>query len=435
MSRFFSILPIAVLGLLTAVGVAHAQDSTVQGVRIGLVYDPGSRPGVIVLPVDGAGGDSIRAILQRDFDYGDRINVVGAEGTGFPLAPTTGAESNYPVYAALGAVALVQATVTGGGSGLHVAVHDVAQQSIARVRDFPLRGTPDAGDWRLGVHSVADEIELWITGVRGVSASRVLYVSGGRIWVVDSDGFGPRPVSAAGTAMSPAWHPDGTHLAYAQFVGSGWSIMVEELSGGARPLPAPRGLNATPTFSPDGNVIVWAHGGESGTDLFATTVFTNGPARRITVGRGSDNTSPTFSPDGRRVAFTSGRSGHPEVYISDADGTNAELLTPYKFGDQSYRSDPDWSPDGRTVAFQAQLAGRFQVMTIGLRDRSIRQHTNEGSNEQPSWAPDSRHLVFTSTRSGTRQLWVLDTETGRTRQLTHSGGVRMASWSPYLGGR
>ena len=154
--------------------------------------------------------------------------------------------------------------------------------------------------------------------------------------------------------------------------------------------------------------------------------------RRVTVGRGTDNVSPSYSPDGRRVAFTSGRSGHPEVYIMDADGTGAELLTPFAFGDQYYRSNPDWSPDGRNVAFQSQVAGQFQIMTISLRDRGVKQHTSESTNEDPSWAPDGRHIVFTSSRTGVKQLWVLDTESGRVRQLTRSGGARLAAWSPRL---
>jgi TolB protein len=194
----------------------------------------------------------------------------------------------------------------------------------------------------------------------------------------------------------------------------------------------PGGLNSAPVFSPDGNSIVYAHGDEVGTDLFAANPFSNDPGRRITVGRGTDNTQPTFSPDGRQIAFTSGRSGHPEIYITDVDGTNADLLTPYAFGDENYRSGADWSPDGRTVALSAMTAGVFQVMTINLRDRSMKQLTSDGRNEDPSWAPDSRHIVFTSNRTTVKQLWVLDVESGRARQLTFGSEARLSAWSRPL---
>jgi TolB protein len=75
----------------------------------------------------------------------------------------------------------------------------------------------------------------------------------------------------------------------------------------------------------------------------------------------------------------------------------------------------------------------FQLLTVSLRDRSLKQLTSDGRNEDPSWAPDGRHLVFVSTRSGVRQLWVMDVESGRTRQLTRGAPVRLPAWSPRLG--
>mgnify|MGYP000541236684 CR=1 FL=1 len=62
-----------------------------------------------------------------------------------------------------------------------------------------------------------------------------------------------------------------------------------------RTLQTRAGLNMTPAFSPDGSTLAYAHGGESGTDLYATNAFGNEPARRITVGRGS---APPVQPAG-----------------------------------------------------------------------------------------------------------------------------------------
>jgi TolB protein len=251
---------------------------------------------------------------------------------------------------------------------------------------------------------------------------------------VDSDGAMDVRISVTGRVLSPAWHPSGEVLAYNTFGLRSDVILHDPSSGRPRVVSATRGgVNQTAVFSPDGRTVVYAHAYESGegSDLFVVGLD-GSSARRITVARGTINVSPTFSPDGRRLAFTSSRSGHPEVYVMDADGTNAELLTPYVFGEQSYQSNPDWSPDGRMVAYQSQIAGRFQVKTINLRDRTTRQLTSEGQNEDPSWAPDGRHVVFASSRTGVRELWVIDVESGRARQLTRGPGARLPAWSRRL---
>ena len=422
----FPALRRAVVALLLATPLA-AQDSTSRGVRIGLTYDPGSKPGVVVLPVTGALGDSIRTIVQRDFDYGDRVNAIVLDATvAQDVSRATG--PNWPLLARLGAAAAVQVTPT--ASGFHLAVYNVATKQTALVKDFVSGAPPGSRAWRAALHGISDELEEAFTGVRGIARTRILFERGRRIWVVDSDGEGATPVTEAGTPLSPAWHPSGGMIAYATYVPAGISLL-DLGSGRPRRLAGGPGVYISPVFTPDGSSVVYAHGTDNGVDLY-TTPISGGGGRRLSVGRGSDNVSPSFSPDGRRIAFMSGRAGHPEIYTMDADGTDVDLLTPLDFGENAYRASPDWSPDGRHVAFMSQIARSFQILTINLRDRSLKQLTSDGRNEDPSWAPDGRHLTFVSTRTGARQLWVLDIESGRSRQLTRGAPVRLPAWSPRL---
>jgi TolB protein len=402
----------------------HAQDPP-PGVRIGLDYDPRGRPGVVVMPMNFPAGDSLRAIIQRDLGYGNRVLVLDL---GDSLALPVRGEPNYALFRDLNATNVIH--VVPLEIGIRVALHDASVGQVTRTHDFPLPLNDLSPDWRMAVHGVADEIERWITGVRGIAQSRIAYVKDGRVWVIDSDGANDHPVTPG---MSPSWHPDGGMLAYQVQQEDGSHIYVRNLrTGHASRVSSRTGLNQTPTFSPDGRSIVWGHGQEAGTDLWIAALDGSG-ARRVTVGRGSDNMMPSFSPDGQRIAFISARLGNPDVFLTDVDGANLQQLTPFTGRGQFYRAGPEWSPDGRNIVYTSRIGGIFQIEVAGVRgDRSARQVTADGENSDPSWAPDSRHIVFTSNRSGVSQLWVHDTETNRSRQLTRAGG-RLSAWSPHLG--
>ncbi len=397
-----------------------------QGVSLVLKgYQPGQKSALMVVPVRGLAGDSVATILARDFDYSDRFSLVSSSS-----APAIDGAVNYPLFARLGVDGIVQGTLLPSGV-LRLTLHDVAAKSVLDTRDFPLSAPAFSRGWRLAVHAAADAVEEWVTGQRGIAATGIAFTRGGRVWTVDSDGANVTAVTPSG--MSPQWLPGGRGLVYSVLDGVRNPIMATDLAtGGQRVIASARSVeHTTPAVSPDGRTVVYARGSSDGTDLHVQPLD-GGTPRRVTVGRGRASAQPSFSPDGQRIAFMSDRSGHPEVYISDIDGTNAELLTAAAFGDRDYRAGPDWSPDGRLVAFQSRNGGTFQIMTINLRDQSVRQVTNDGRNDDPSWAPDSRHLVVTSNRSGVRQLWVVDIETGRTRQLTRGPETRLSAWSPRL---
>ena len=409
----------------------RAQDTTNTGVRLGLSYQAGTKPGVIVLPVADDEEDSLRTIVQRDLDYSDRMNVIDLDrSTVNGLVPAPGEKINFELVAKFGAALLVRMTPT--TQGLHVAAYDVARGQLLQSEHF-LFDRRDR-DWRFALHGVSDQIEQWVFGKRGMAQTRIAYVNNGELKIVDSDGAETRAITTGRGALSPAWSPTGESVVFTVLGNTGTQVQeLDVRTGKTRRVSQIRaGLNITPVYQPGGNAILYAQGTGNGTDLvLATLALDSSRPKKITIGRGTDNTSPSYSPDGTQIAFISGRSGSPQVYIMDADGSNVQLLTPYKAGVRSYRASPDWSPDGRAVAYEQQN-GNFQIWMVDVRDRVPKQLTNEGENEDPSWAPDGRHIVFTSTRSGDKQLWTLDTESGRARQLTHARGARLAAWSPIL---
>ncbi len=432
-----------------------AQDTSAidRGVRVGIIYRPGVRPGLVMLPRKGGGLDSARAMIARDLDYSDRFEIITLPGGDSirltsPNAPRTtttrrttsgtnaGAQAagslNYPLYQALGADFALD--VIAAGDTTLATLHDIAASSVRRTvrAQLPPPGDPE---FRLAVHRLADQALQAALGTGGIAATRILFVKDGKVYQIDQDGADQKLVSSTNKqAMSPAWAADGRHFAYMEFqAGKGW-LYYQEMGSGKRTAVSTTGtaLDFTPAFSPDGQTMAFSRATEEGTDLYTINIKNNCCLRRLTVGRFSDNLSPTFSPDGQRMAFVSTRPGLPQIYVMAADGTDQQLFAPFDYGVTGSSNAPEWSPDGQSVAFHRDVAGTLQVFVLDVRTRTVRQLTSVGRNEDPTWAPDSRHLAFVSDRSGYRQLWIIDLDTGRIRPLLQQSGARLPAWSPRL---
>ena len=421
-----------------------------RGVRIGIVYRPGVRPGLVMLPRTGQGLDSVRTMVARDLDYSDRFEVItlpggdsirlavttgprrsSAGGTAAPRGGTQGS-LNYPLYQALGADFALD--ITAAGDTTLATLHDIAGAGIRRTLRVRLPRSSDP-DFRQAVHRLADQALQAAIGTPGIAATRILFVKDGKVYQIDQDGADQKLVSSSDRkAMSPAWASDGRHFAYMEFqAGKGW-LYLQEMGGGKRTAVSTTGsaLDFTPAFSPDGQTLAFSRATEEGTDVYTINIKDNCCLRRLTVGRFSDNLSPTFSPDGQRIAFVSTRPGLPQIYVMAADGTDQQLFAPFDYGVTGASNAPEWSPDGQSVAFHRDVAGTLQVFVLDVRTRTVRQLTSVGRNEDPTWAPDSRHLAFVSDRSGYRQLWIIDLDTGRIRPLLQQSGARLPAWSPRL---
>ncbi|NOY21853.1 Tol-Pal system protein TolB, partial [Shigella flexneri] len=77
--------------------------------------------------------------------------------------------------------------------------------------------------------------------------------------IADTDGEQPRTVlSSRDPILSPAWTPDAKKLAYVSFETKRPAIYVQDLATGQREVLASfRGLNGAPSFSPDGQSMLF----------------------------------------------------------------------------------------------------------------------------------------------------------------------------------
>jgi TolB protein len=366
-------------------------------------------PAVSLTESAGPYADSLKAIVRRDFDFSDRVRFAAAA----PLSVNVRLENGR----------------------LAVTMSDASGAKPAKSKDYNLSGGPADVAARAAIHAISDDVVEWATGQRGIAESRIVYVQGGKVRMVDSDGANDHAVTSNGAALSPSWHPSGRAIVFSDFGDTGTQIAQLDLQSGRVSLlkATPRGLNITPVFTPDGSNVVYASGGEQPANLVIASASNSGNARKIGSGALTEQSSPTFRPDGRRVAFIAPSPKTPQIYTMNVDGSDIQQLTPSVAGVRSYRTGPDWSPDGTKIAYEQQN-GDFQVWMINVSDRKMRKLTSIGENEDPSWAPDSRHVVISTTRNRTKYLWVLDTQSGRMRQLTHLDGARLAAWSPFLGG-
>ena len=439
------------LGILLNVQPIAAQDTTAveQGVRIGITYQPGVRPGMLVLGGErGTALDSARTIIARDLDYSDEFEMIALPlGDSLSLrirpAPEDGDSTgfvpyvNYPLYGALGASFAVNVTPA-GDSSVMVTLYDIPGEVVRReLRIPPLN--PDARDFRLRVHRIADEIVLAVTGVRGVAATQILFINANRIYRVDFDGHTVEGVSTPGLyAMSPVWAPDGHTAVFMEFLENGEGpLYVLDLDTGRRQVipPTVGSMNYAPAISPDGNTLAFSRSDSEGTDIYTYNLADDCCLQRLTVGGFSDNLSPTFSPDGQRIAYVSTRPGYTQIYIMASDGTGQELFAPFSYGLSGESHAPEWSPDGLNIAFDRYVSKVSQVFVMDVGNRVVRQLTSLGRNSDPTWAPGGRHLAFVSSRTGSNQVWIIDVETGRVRQLTRLGEARLPAWSPRIAER
>ena len=399
----------------------------------GVVTGEGFTPIRIALPSPDAPATAAgpaREIIETvrdDLRFAGFFDVV--DPSLYPLVPAAKGDAvPHDDWRSIGAdsVVLSRVTVQQDRIDLEARLHDNASRAVVFARRYG--GATDLA--RRVAHQLADDLVRHFTGRSGAALSRIAFCSkhgdGKEIYLMDYDGRRLRRLTTSGTLnLSPAWSPDGEHLAFVSWRSGRPAIFVMDDDGRTTRVATAGGdLNSAPAWSPDGRKIVYNSDADGNSELYVVELAT-GRNTRLTHTAGIE-TSPAFSPNGREIAFTSDRSGSPQVYIMDAEGLNARRVS----SEGNFNDSASWSPQGDRLAYVSRRDGRFDVVVLNLVTGALSRLTHgEGSNEDPRWAGDGRHLVFASNRSGAWQIYTVAADGTGVRQLTRGSDSYTPDWS------
>ena len=168
-----------------------------------------------------------------------------------------------------------------------------------------------------------------------------------------------------------------------------------------------------PSIAPDGQSIAFSvrqHG-----QTFLYVMQADGMNARIVTDALDLEGTPTWAPDGQSITSAANDHGVPHLFRVPLDGSPPTVFV------KEYSVDPAWSPDGRLLVYSGPDIGTtFPVKAVTAEAAVVRLHPL-------TLTRGARHVVFLAGRRGLvflkgdiwhKDLWLIDMETGAERQLT-----------------
>jgi dipeptidyl aminopeptidase/acylaminoacyl peptidase len=284
----------------------------------------------------------------------------------------------------------------------------------------------------------------------------------GHIWRVNADGSGAVQLTRGERGENnPRWSPDGARVAFLTRRGEDEEnqIYILETAGGeARQLTKHPTAPSNLQWAPDGKTLYFIAADpktqeEKDRDRLKDDVYAydenykqrhlwtvnveDGSTRRVTDGEFSI-LNYDLSRDGKRIAHHRSHtplldnSDEGEVWMMDANGTNATQLTRNTVGE----SRAELSPDGSQVVFVSGANAKFEtyhnsnIFVVPARGGEARLLLPDLPHDvgSVSWSRDGRSLYYVANMGVRSAIFQLDLATRSPKQLT-TGDHAIQGWT------
>lgn len=124
-----------------------------------------------------------------------------------------------------------------------------------------------------------------------------------------------------------------------------------------------------------------------------------------------------WTPD-NRIVYISDQTGDPEVWIMDADGTNAKPIT----HDRIAKTAPVVSPDGRYILYSGNPS-QGEIIRINIDGSGRTVLANDAGSDNPDVSRDSNWVIYSAWVNGRSSVLRVPIEGGEPQVLTEGHAI------------